>query len=53
MKLERLMHELKQPSEIIVVDKGRQIDRSDEHNVKADAPRIESLLAASNAKLER
>jgi hypothetical protein len=44
---------LKQDREIVVTDDGRQIEVSDEQEVNADRPRIESLEPLSNATTNR
>jgi hypothetical protein len=38
---------------MIVTDDGIQIDSSDEHQEKADSPRLDRIEPASNLKLER
>jgi hypothetical protein len=44
---------LKQLSEIVSIDEGIQIDRSDEQNENAYSPRFETLQQLSNVKIER
>jgi hypothetical protein len=53
VKSRRLSQPLKHDSEIVSIDEGRQMDRSDEQNENADCPRIESLEGVSNVKWKR
>jgi hypothetical protein len=43
---------LKQPGEIVSIDAGRWIDRSDRQSENADSPRVKSLEPGSNVKFE-
>jgi hypothetical protein len=44
---------MKPKSEIVSIEAGMQIDRSDEHDPNAHFPRIESSDPCSNVKYER
>jgi hypothetical protein len=43
----------KQLSEMVSIDEGIQIDRSDEQCANADSPSVETLQQLSNVKIER
>jgi hypothetical protein len=47
------VQEEKQELEIVSIDAGREINRSDEHFANADSSRIRTLLPASNRRFER
>jgi hypothetical protein len=53
VKVESFSQPVKQSSEIIPTDDGRQIDRSEVQLSNADSSRIETRQPDSNAKYER